>query len=127
MQAKILPRSLVGVTKTRTPFPDMVRIPTVFSGFDYAENTQQKNQLNFPDSQSTHLQELQEPRAVLHEVDNKIQATYLRFSSTYKVNGIGLSLETVRSIIPIPHPLGIVDTYHRRLMIINRIEHNMSM
>lgn len=34
MQAKILPRSLVGVTKTRTPFPAIVRTPTVFSGLD---------------------------------------------------------------------------------------------
>nr|AFK44450.1 unknown [Lotus japonicus] len=31
---KILPRSLVGVTKTRTPFPAIVRTPTVFSGLD---------------------------------------------------------------------------------------------
>ena len=34
MQANILPRSLVGVTKTRTPFPAIIRTPTVFSGFD---------------------------------------------------------------------------------------------
>lgn len=34
MQAKILPRSLVGVTRTRAPFPAIVRTPTVFSGLD---------------------------------------------------------------------------------------------
>lgn len=35
MQAKILPRSVVGVAKILTPFPAIVKIPTVFSGFDY--------------------------------------------------------------------------------------------
>jgi hypothetical protein len=31
---RIFPRSLVGVMRTRGPFPAMVRTPTVFSGFD---------------------------------------------------------------------------------------------
>jgi hypothetical protein len=42
MQAKILPRSLVGVTKTRTPFPAIIRTPTVFSGLDCIIDTKNK-------------------------------------------------------------------------------------
>ena len=34
MEERIFPRSAVGVTRTRTPFPAMVRTPTVFSGLD---------------------------------------------------------------------------------------------
>ncbi len=39
MQAKILPRSEVGVANTRTPFPAIVKIPTVFSGLAYKFNS----------------------------------------------------------------------------------------
>ena len=38
IQAKILPRSEVGVANTRTPFPAIVKIPTVFSGLAYKFN-----------------------------------------------------------------------------------------
>ena len=38
IQAKILPSSEVGVANTRTPFPAIVKIPTVFSGLAYKFN-----------------------------------------------------------------------------------------
>lgn len=58
MQARILPRSLVGVTKTRTPFPAIVRTPTVFSGLDCIIKIKIKIHL----SAQVNLMQLSEPQ-----------------------------------------------------------------
>lgn len=46
MQAKIFPRSLVGVTNTRTPLPAIVNTPTLFSGLDYKKNPKSKTNIH---------------------------------------------------------------------------------
>lgn len=104
----------------------MVRTPTVFSGFDYTKHqTQQpvKSSSYSPQRSVQHKFDNLKSHYDLHKLVDNVGNRYLGFRSTDKVNSISLSLETARSIIPIPHPLRIVDTDNRRLMISNIAQH----
>jgi hypothetical protein len=94
MQAKILPRSEVGVANTRTPFPAIVKIPTVFSGLAYKFNS-----FSLKLQQDIYIYN----NYKVCEKERK-RVLDLGFGTRDEINGVGLSLKTGGRVITVPHP-----------------------
>jgi hypothetical protein len=119
IQARIFPRSLVGVTSTRTPLPAIVMTPTVFSGFDCTHPTQRRNQIQNPRNPNPH--ETAKIRSIGSE-DGARRGEgawrggwYLSLGAADEVDRISLRLEPRRRVVAVPHPLRVVYADHSRL------------